>query len=52
MKTMRESTSNELEQKTEEFERILTTLSNGDGLMEEDIEYLAKQYYRVEHPYE
>ncbi len=51
MKIMRESTSHELEQRTVEFERILTTLSNGDGLMEDDIEYLVKQY-QIEHPYE
>ena len=34
----------ELEERSDEFERARATLSNGDGMMESDREYLIEQY--------
>lgn len=40
-----------LEVRTEKFNETLLRMSNGEGMMEDDVEPLCK-FYNVPHPYE
>ena len=42
---------NSLKVRTEEFYKILSDMSRGEGMMEDDVEFLHK-LYGVPHPYE
>lgn len=45
------SNKESLEQRTDKFNQVLSDMSRGEGMMEDDIESLCK-FYNVPHPYE